>query len=156
MKRGTPGLPSIRETPVYLPRFDPAANAPINPYLTTIAKKRGYSSAIVGDVFTFLLLLNVVVKPLTGFVTDKWKCRKTVFLGAILLNGLLTPTMHFIPGAESATGVELPDSEAAGSWTFWWFAVVVTLRMTLFMVGEVLQETICMRMLGGQIDRHNI
>uniref|UniRef100_A0A2S2QZL6 Major facilitator superfamily domain-containing protein 6-A n=1 Tax=Sipha flava TaxID=143950 RepID=A0A2S2QZL6_9HEMI len=127
--------------------FD-AGNSPINPFLSTIAKQRGYSPLVVGDLFTFLLLLNVVVKPLTGFITDKWKCRKTVFLGSILLNGLVTPTLYFIPGATSSTG-EMPDAKSFGSWTFWWFAFTVTLRMILFMVGEVLQETICMGIIGG-------
>lgn len=131
--------------------FDFSGNSPINPFLTTIAKQRGYSPLIVGFVFTLLLLLNVVVKPLTGFITDKWKCRRTVFLGAILFNGLLTPTMHLIPGATSLTG-SISDAEALGSWTFWWFTTVITLRMILFMVAEVLQETIFMRIVGRLTD----
>jgi hypothetical protein len=60
-----------------------------------------------------------------------------VFLGAILLNGLITPTLYFVPGATSSTG-EMSDAETFGSLRFWWFAAVVKLRMILFMVGEVL------------------
>ncbi|XP_050546793.1 uncharacterized protein LOC126908605 [Daktulosphaira vitifoliae] len=125
-----------------------AGNSPITPFLSTIAKQRGYSSSIVGDIITIFMLLNVVVKPLTGFVTDKWKCRKTVFLGAILLNGLITPTLYLIPDATSTTG-EIPNSEVFCTWTFWLFTTIVILRMILCMIGEVLQETICMQILDG-------
>lgn len=135
---------------LYIFFFNFPGNSPINPFLTSIAKQRGYSPLIVGDTFTFLLLLNVVVKPLTGYITDKWKCRKIMFIGSILLNGLLTPTLYLIPGARSLTG-EISDVEAFGSWTFWLFTLVVTLRMILFMIGEVLQETICMRILSRYI-----
>lgn len=123
------------------------ANSPINPFLSTIAKQRGYSPLIVGDIFTFLLLLNVVVKPLTGYVTDRWKCRRTVFLGSILINGLLTPTLYLVPGTTSSAG-EISNAEAVGSWPFWLFTTVVTVRMILFMVSEVMQETICMGIIG--------
>jgi len=102
---------------------------------------------VVGNIFTLLLLLNIVVKPLTGYVTDRWKCRRTVFLGAILLNGIVTPMLYLVPGATSSAG-EMSDANAFGSLHFWLFSAVVTLRMVLFMVGEVLQETICMGILG--------
>lgn len=128
--------------------FFDAGNSPINPFLSTIAKQRGYSPSVVGDIFTLLFLLNIVVKPLTGYVTDRWKCRRSVFLGAILLNGLLTPMLYVIPDASSSVG-EMSDAEAFGSLEFWWFSTVVVLRMVLFMIAEVLQETICMRILDG-------
>lgn len=127
--------------------MDFPGNSPINPFLSTFAKQRGYSSSAFGNIFTFILLLNIVVKPLTGYITDRWKCRRTVFLGAILLNGLITPTLYFVPGATSSTG-EMSDAETFASLQFWWFAAVITLRMVLFMIGEVLQETICMGILG--------
>ncbi|XP_026813003.1 uncharacterized protein LOC113553710 isoform X2 [Rhopalosiphum maidis] len=128
--------------------FHKIGNSPINPFLSTIAKQRGYSSSVFGNIFTLLLLLNIVVKPLTGYITDRWKCRRTVFLGAILLNGLITPTLYLVPGATSSTG-EMSDAETFASLQFWWFAAVVTLRMVLLMIGEVLQETICLGILGG-------
>lgn len=124
-----------------------SANSPINPFLSTIAKQRGYSSLIIGNILTFLLLLNIVVKPLTGYITDRWKCRRTMFLSAILLNGLITPTLYLIPGSTSSTG-ELSDADTFSSLQFWLFTFVVTLRMILFMIGEVLQETICIKILG--------
>ncbi|VVC36478.1 Major facilitator superfamily domain,Major facilitator superfamily associated domain [Cinara cedri] len=129
--------------------FD-AGNSPIIPFLSTIAKQRGYSPLIVGDIFTFLLLLNVVVKPLTGFVTDKYKCRKTIFLGSLLLNAFLTGGMYLIPGATSLTG-EIPDGEVLNTGVFWLFDMVITLRMVLFMMAEVLQETITMTIVDGDV-----
>ncbi|CAH1725097.1 uncharacterized protein LOC114131568 isoform X1 [Aphis gossypii] len=129
-----------------------AANSPINPFLSTIAKQRGYSSSVFGNILTLLLLLTIVVKPLTGYITDRWKCRRTVFLCAILLNGLITPTLYLIPGATSSTG-ELSNAETFGSLQFWWFAAVVILRMILFMIGEVLQETICIKILDGDTEK---
>lgn len=124
-------------------------NSPINPFLSTIAKQRGYSPLIVGDMFTILLLMNTVVKPLTGFVTDKYKCRKLVFLGAILLNGLLSGGMYLVPGATSSIG-QIPDNKVVGSVMFWLFDITITVRMVLFMVAEVLQETIIMTVVGKQ------
>uniref|UniRef100_A0A2H8TQW3 Major facilitator superfamily domain-containing protein 6-A n=1 Tax=Melanaphis sacchari TaxID=742174 RepID=A0A2H8TQW3_9HEMI len=128
--------------------FFDSANSPIIPFLSTITKQRGYSSTVFGSIFTLLLLLNIVVKPLTGYITDRWKCRRTVFLGSIILNGLVTPTLYLVPGATSSTG-EISDAETFSSLQFWWFASVVILRMVLFMVTEVLQETICMKILDG-------
>lgn len=129
-------------------------NSPINPFLSTIAKQRGYSPSVVGNILTLLLLLNIVVKPLTGYVTDRWKCRRTVFLGAILLNGLITPTLYLVPGATSSVG-EMSNAETFGSLQFWLFSTIVMLRMVLFMMGEVLQETICMGILGTATINNN-
>lgn len=55
--------------------------------------------------------------------------------------------IYLVPDATSLTG-EIPDTEVVGSWTFWIFTLIVTFRMILFMIGEVMQETICMGILG--------
>ncbi|XP_050441930.1 major facilitator superfamily domain-containing protein 6-B-like [Adelges cooleyi] len=125
--------------------FD-SGTAPINTFLPTIAKERGMPVFVVGLILTFVPILNVLVRPFAGFTTDRWRCRRAVFLGASLANVFLTPALHIIPSLtdqQKADGVDV--------WTtygFWLFLLVITLRMTLWMIGDVLQDTICMGILG--------
>ncbi|XP_050430860.1 major facilitator superfamily domain-containing protein 6-A-like [Adelges cooleyi] len=122
------------------------ATAPINPFLPTIANQRGVPVFIVGLFFTFLPILNVLARPFAGYITDRWQCRKAVLLSASLINALLTPTLHFIPALTDQQKADNVD--VVTTWGFWLFLLVVTVRTVLWMVGDVLQDTICIEILG--------
>jgi len=91
-------------------------------------------------------IFNIVIRPLTGYVTDRWNCRKQVFLSSTLLNALITPLIHFTPDFNDKKYAEALDIMAY--WEFWIFMTTVTVRLLLWMVGDVLQDTICLEMLG--------
>ncbi|XP_029346218.1 uncharacterized protein LOC115033062 isoform X2 [Acyrthosiphon pisum] len=120
--------------------------APINPFLPTIAKQRGIPVLVIGILFTFMPIFNIVARPITGYITDRWRCRKQVFLGASLLNAFFTPLIHFTPDFNDNGHAE--DLEIMTHWKFWIFVATITVRMLLWMVGDVLQDTICLEILG--------
>ncbi|XP_050548934.1 major facilitator superfamily domain-containing protein 6-B-like [Daktulosphaira vitifoliae] len=128
--------------------------APINPMLTTIAKQRGIPVFIIGIIFTFLPILNVLVRPLAGYVTDRWRCRKAFCMGASFINAFLTPALHFIP---SLTDQQKSDGvDILTTWSFWLFLSIMMLRSILWMVGDVLQDAICIEILGEDKEKYSL
>ncbi|XP_029346520.1 uncharacterized protein LOC107883906 [Acyrthosiphon pisum] len=87
--------------------------------MSTIAKQRGYSSFIVGLVFAVMPLPGMLAKVIFGSLTDKYNCRR---------NGR--------------------DSDAIRSPLFWLFWTTATLFATTTTVKNVLEDTICMNLLG--------
>lgn len=120
--------------------------APIIPFLSTIAKQRGISVFLIGIIFTFMHIFNIIVRPITGFVTDRWRCRKQMFLGTSLVNSFFTLFIYLAPGFDESG--KTSDSEILKQWKFWLFLTVITIRSVLWMVGDVLQDTICLEILG--------
>lgn len=127
-----------------------AAMAPVSPFLSTIMKQRGYSLVVVGTVLTVVPLPGLLVRPVVGVFTDKYKCRKL----AIILNAcvmfMLVCGILFAPGASAAES-KLADSEVIRSPAFWFFAVVVVLLKTAYAVNTVLGDTICVDLLGKRL-----
>uniref|UniRef100_A0A2S2R4A5 Major facilitator superfamily associated domain-containing protein n=1 Tax=Sipha flava TaxID=143950 RepID=A0A2S2R4A5_9HEMI len=119
---------------------------PINPFLPTIAKQRGIPIIVIGIIFTFMPILNIIVRPTTGYITDRWQCRKQIFLGASLVNALFTLLIYYSPEFKSHEYTN--DIEVVMHWKFWMFVAIITTRMMLWMVGDVLQDTICLEILG--------
>jgi len=99
-------------------------------------------------------IFNIVARPITGYVTDRWRCRKQVFLGASLLNAFFTLLIHFTPDFNDNGHAE--DLDIMTHWKFWIFLATITVRMLLWMVGDVLQDTICLEMLGKDCRYYNI
>ncbi|KAL5236074.1 hypothetical protein ACI65C_003484 [Semiaphis heraclei] len=120
--------------------------APINLFLPTIARQRGIPILVIGMILTFMPIFNIVVRPATGYITDRWRCRKQVFMGASLLNAFFNLLIHFTPDFNGNGFAE--DFDIMAHWKFWIFLVVITMRMLLWMVGDVLQDTICFEILG--------
>ncbi|CAI6360488.1 unnamed protein product [Macrosiphum euphorbiae] len=123
-----------------------AGTATILPFLSTISKQRGYSPVIVGLIFTILPLLGLLVRPLIGAITDKYKCRKAVFVLIIAIRGLFITMLMFIPG--SAVKIEMDDADVIKSPIFWLFFCTVTLYKIACNLSIVLEDTICIDILG--------
>lgn len=115
-------------------------------FFPTIARQRGIPVLVIGIICTIMPIFNIVIRPLTGYVTDRWNCRKQVFLGSTLLNALITPLIYFTPDFNDKKYAEA--LEIMTYWEFWIFMITVTVRLLLWMVGDVLQDTICLEMLG--------
>jgi hypothetical protein len=95
-------------------------------------------------------ILNIIVRPTTGYITDRWQCRKQIFLGASLVNALFTLLIYYSPEFKSHEYTN--DIEVVMHWKFWMFVAIITTRMMLWMVGDVLQDTICLEILGSFIN----
>ncbi|KAE9540669.1 hypothetical protein AGLY_003914 [Aphis glycines] len=115
-------------------------------FFPTIARQRGIPVLVIGIICTIMPIFNIVIRPLSGYVTDRWHCRKQVFLGSILLNAIITPLIHFTPDFNDKKYSEALD--IMKYWEFWIFMTTVTVRLLLWMVGDVLQDTICLEILG--------
>lgn len=99
-------------------------------------------------------IFNIVTRPIAGYITDRWHCRKQVFLGASLLNAFITPLIHFTPDFTDYRYAE--NLDIMMHWKFWIFFTTIIARMLLWMVGDVLQDTICLEMLGIHCRYYNI
>lgn len=128
-----------------------AAMAPILPFLSTILKQRGYSSVVVGAMLTVLPLPGLLIRPVVGGVTDKYKCRKkAIVLNACVMFALVLGLL-FAPGTSAAaTGpvAELADADVFRSPTFWLFASMTAVLYTTVAIKTVLDDTICINLLG--------
>lgn len=121
--------------------------APIVPFIATISKQRGYSAFIVGLIYTLLPLPGLLIKPLVGALTDKYKCRKSLF---VLVNAIifsLTFALLLMPGATAKE--EMDDVNVIKSPLFWLFFGSLSVFMTTNIVRGVLEDTICMELLGN-------
>ncbi|XP_025206111.1 major facilitator superfamily domain-containing protein 6-like [Melanaphis sacchari] len=126
--------------------FYDCGTAPINPFLPTIARQRGIPVLVIGIIFTIMPIFNIVTRPITGYITDRWHCHKQVFLTASLLNAFFTLLIHFTPDFNDNGHTE--DLGILTHWKFWVFLTTITVRMLLWMIGDVLQDTICLEILG--------
>lgn len=126
-----------------------AGYAPFSPFLTTIAKQRGYSAFVVGIMLMMQPIPGMIIRPIVGAITDKYKCRRSVLIGSAVILFLLVCLLFAIPGTTS--NVELSDSDTIRSPLFWLFCATVALINADGSVKTVLDDTICMEMLGNTI-----
>lgn len=120
--------------------------APFSPFLTTISKQRGYSAFIVGLIFMLQPIPGMLIRPIIGAVTDKYKCRRSVFILSSLITFVLVCLLSIIPGTTSKE--EMNDLDVIKSPLFWLFFTTIALINTDGTVKSVLEDTICMDLLG--------
>ncbi|CAH1725094.1 unnamed protein product [Aphis gossypii] len=120
---------------------------PLTPYLTTIAKQRGYSARLVGAVFSVLPLTAVLARPIFGAVADHYRCQKTMFLSFIVVITLITTSYKFIPDQPVDVSNER-DETALTTHQFWLFCFFLVARYVSNSVVTTLSETICLQNLG--------
>ncbi|XP_015607648.1 major facilitator superfamily domain-containing protein 6 isoform X2 [Cephus cinctus] len=82
-----------------------AATGPIVPFLPTIAKQLGFSSSLVGTIYTILPISGLIAKPLFGGLADKFRLHKTIFLIFQVILAIGFFTINFIPEIESSAEV---------------------------------------------------
>ncbi|XP_050443466.1 major facilitator superfamily domain-containing protein 6-A-like isoform X2 [Adelges cooleyi] len=81
--------------------------APIVSFLPTIAKQLGYSPMVVGTIYAILPILSLITKPVVGAIVDQYRVKKTVFLIFILISGLISFALMFIPEVPLDTKAQL-------------------------------------------------
>lgn len=81
-------------------------------FLPTIAKQLGYSTFVFGTVYSTLLILSLIIKPIVGAIVDQFRVKKTIFLTLILLSGLTAFSIIFVPQIPFETTTELRCSSS--------------------------------------------
>ncbi|KAL4085458.1 hypothetical protein QTP88_027316 [Uroleucon formosanum] len=126
--------------------------APFSPFLTTISKQRGYSAFIVGLIFTIQPIPGTLIRPIVGAVTDKYKCRRSVFIASLIITFVLICVLSIIPG--TIVKEEMNDLDVIKSPLFWMFFITIALINMFGIVRAVLEETICMDLLGEDTNNY--
>lgn len=80
--------------------------APMTTFLPTIAKQLGYSTIVVGTIYSILPILSLIIKPIVGAIVDQFRVKKLIFLTFILLSGLTAFSLMFVPELPFNTTVE--------------------------------------------------
>ncbi|XP_015372489.1 PREDICTED: major facilitator superfamily domain-containing protein 6-like isoform X2 [Diuraphis noxia] len=62
----------------------------------TIAKQMGYSPMLVGYLYTYLSILSFLVKPIIGFIVDRFRVKRIMFLVFVLICGITAFALNFI------------------------------------------------------------
>ncbi|CAG9770502.1 unnamed protein product [Ceutorhynchus assimilis] len=98
-----------------------AGTGPVVPYLSIYARQLGFSSVVVGLIYTILPVFGMIVKPTVGAISDRFHCQKTIFLIAQLLTAVAFLSIFYAPkvpiqslASYSCLGTESMFSNVAG------------------------------------------
>lgn len=70
--------------------------ASVQGFAPTISRQLGYSPLIVGYLYTYLSLLALFVKPICGFIVDKFPVKRYIFLTFVLASGIGAFSLMFV------------------------------------------------------------
>ncbi|KAJ3662792.1 hypothetical protein Zmor_007119 [Zophobas morio] len=70
---------------------------PVQPFLSTYARQLGFSSVVVGVIYTILPVSGMLAKPIVGAIADRFRCQKLMFLAAQLLTAAAFLAINFSP-----------------------------------------------------------
>ncbi|XP_057664392.1 major facilitator superfamily domain-containing protein 6-like isoform X1 [Diorhabda carinulata] len=84
-----------------------AGTGPVTPYLSTYARQLGFSSVVVGFVYTILPISGMLAKPLFGSIADRFHCQKMLFLASQILLAAAFLAVFYSPKIESTKQVQL-------------------------------------------------
>lgn len=68
-------------------------------FLPTIARQLGYSITTYGATMMFMSVVSTIFVPLSGFIVDKFRIKKTLFLVVIFCTGVVSTCFLFVPKA---------------------------------------------------------
>ncbi|PNF21627.1 hypothetical protein B7P43_G11266 [Cryptotermes secundus] len=74
-----------------------AGTAPIVPFLPIYARQLGFSSVIVGTIYTVLPITGMLAKPLFGAIADRYQLQKLLFLAFQIITAISFFVIQFIP-----------------------------------------------------------
>lgn len=131
---------NVKITLIYYP-----GAAAIIPFLTTVSKQRGYSSIIVGLIFTMIPIPGLLLKPIVGVVIDKYKCHKLIIILVEVVKSIIVSVLIFIP--DQTVEKKLDDTAVIKSPLFWLFSCCLVTLKTGSFVRTVVDDTICIGLL---------
>ncbi|XP_039287411.1 major facilitator superfamily domain-containing protein 6 [Nilaparvata lugens] len=77
-----------------------AGTAPIQPFMPVYAKQLGFSSALVGTIYTILPFTGMLTKPIVGAISDRFRCHKLLFIISIVITIISFFAIMYIPPVE--------------------------------------------------------
>lgn len=57
-----------------------SGTAPVVPYMPTLARQLGFSSVVVGTIYTILPIIGMLAKPTFGAIADRFQRQKLLFV----------------------------------------------------------------------------
>ncbi|CAG9819274.1 unnamed protein product [Phaedon cochleariae] len=69
-------------------------------YFSSYARQLGFSSVVVGFIYTILPISGMLAKPIFGMIADKFRCQKLLFLMSQLLTAAAFLAIFFVPKLE--------------------------------------------------------
>lgn len=87
---------------------------PVVPYLSSYARQLGFSSVVVGLIYTILPICGMIAKPVFGAIADRFHCQKKIFLVAQLITAVAFLSIYYSPSLPTDRVVHFScsDSEA--------------------------------------------
>lgn len=67
------------------------------PFLSTYAKQLGFSSSVVGVIYTVIPICGMLAKPLVGAITDYFHCQKRVFILMMFTTAAAFVALNYTP-----------------------------------------------------------
>jgi MFS-type transporter involved in bile tolerance (Atg22 family) len=74
-----------------------SGTAPIVPFLPIYARQLGFSSVIVGIIYTVLPITGMLAKPIFGAIADRYQLQKILFLAFQIVTAVSFFVIQFIP-----------------------------------------------------------
>lgn len=74
-----------------------AGTSPVVPFIPVLAKQLGYSSVIVGIIYTILPIVGLISKPFFGFFGDRFHIQKQLFIIFQVVIIISFFSINFIP-----------------------------------------------------------
>uniref|UniRef100_A0A1L8DEU6 Putative transporter n=2 Tax=Nyssomyia neivai TaxID=330878 RepID=A0A1L8DEU6_9DIPT len=94
-----------------------AGTAPIVPFMPTFARQLGFSTVVVGTVYTILPVVGMLAKPTFGAIADRFQRQKLLFILFLLLTAVAFFAIKFIPPIPADTSVEFHCNGGAADFT---------------------------------------
>jgi hypothetical protein len=88
--------------------------APIVPFLPVYARQLGFSSTVVGMIYTVLPVTGMLAKPIFGAIGDHCQLQKTLFLAFQIITAISFFVIQYIPEiqTESVSSQAVLDCDA--------------------------------------------
>jgi len=86
-----------------------SGTAPLYPTMPVYAKQLGFSSVVVGTIYTIFPICGVIGKPFIGAMGDRWKAHKKLLLLFETLIMLSYFFIQFVPGLPQANNPPTVD-----------------------------------------------
>lgn len=83
-----------------------SGTTPVVPFIPTLAKQLGFSSVVVGALYTALPVMGMIAKPTMGAIADRYNCQKALFLGFLLLTIVSFFPILYVPRLPVETNVK--------------------------------------------------
>ncbi|XP_012155601.1 major facilitator superfamily domain-containing protein 6-like protein A isoform X2 [Ceratitis capitata] len=76
--------------------------APVIPFMPTLARQLGFSTVVIGTMYTILPIVGMLAKPLFGFIADRYQRHRLLFLIGEVLTAVAFFLIQFTPAIPQA------------------------------------------------------